>query len=584
MNGFFRSFFAALLALFVFSAITTVLSIIFLIVVASGQKVTTGEKAVLVINLADHFQEIPPSDPLAQFSGGAENTPPSLSRLNWLIAHAKNDPSIHGIYLKAEANNNNFASSEELRNALINFRASGKFIYAYGNVISQRAYYVANVADRIYCNPAGGVEWKGLAIQMPFIKGTLQKLGVEPQIFYAGKFKSATEPLRETQMTEANRVQSLELLSNLNRRFLANVSRERKIDTAALQRYADSNTLHFASAALQLKMVDGLKYDDQVKDELRERLKLSKTGKINFVLPGKYAEAVDYMPSGDDKIALILAEGNIVDGNADRGTIGGQTYMHYIRKAREDASVKAIVIRVNSGGGSALASEVIWREVEAAKKSKPVIVSFGDVAASGGYYMSCGADSIFAQPNTITGSIGVFGVIPNMQKFFNEKLGVTFDEVSTSSNATIMSVTKPLTPLQRQYIQNEIDTIYKTFKTRVAEGRGKSIDYIDSIAQGRVWSGERALQLGLVDRLGGLNDAIAAAARKAKLKNYHLREYPGTQSLKEMIFGDRSQNIKEETLIKELGVDGYKTYSYIKSIRESVGKAQARMPFELIIE
>ena len=453
----------------------------------------------------------------------------------------------------------------------------------YGATISQKAYLVASAADKIYCAPAGGIEWHGFSMTMPFIKGTLEKMEIEPQIFYAGKFKSATEPLRETEMTDANRVQSITLLNDLYGNFLSTIGRSRRMDTATLHRYADSNALQFASDALKYKMVDGLRYDDEVKDEIRQLLKIDKDAGINFITPSKYAEAVDYMPSGDEKIAVIYAEGTILDGKGDRGEIGGDTYRNYIRKARMDNSTKAIVVRINSGGGSAMASEVMWREIILARKVKPVIVSLGDVAASGGYYMACGADSIFAEANTITGSIGVFGVLPNMEKFFNNKLGVTFDEVKTSPDAGFVTVTKPLTPLQKRYFQNSIDTIYQNFKMKVSSGRKKSMEYIDSIAQGRVWSGTRALEIGLVDRIGGLDDAIRSAAAKAGVKRYHLREYPGKEGLLEMIFGSQGES-REAAIRDEIGEEGYKTYTAIRSLKKFLGKAQARLPFEMIIE
>lgn len=583
MSKFFRTFFASLLALVVFSALMIVLLLGVVAAVTSDKEVATGENAVLVINLADHFSEIPPADPIASLTGNEEATPPSLAQLVRLIRHAASDASIKGIYIKCEQNNNGFGSSEEIRNALLACKGKGKFIYAYANAIPQKAYYVANVADKIYCHPYGGLDWHGFAMQMPFIKNMLEKLEVEPQIFYAGKFKSATEPLRETQMTDANRLQSTELLYDMYNHVLVQTAAVRKLDTATLDRYADSNSLQFASAAARLKMVDGLRYDDEVKDELRQQLKIGTSKKINFVSVGRYAQAVGSDASGSDKIVVIYAEGTIIDGNGDRGQIGGDTYRNHIRKAREDNSVKAIVLRINSGGGSAMASEVMWREVELARKVKPVIVSFGDVAASGGYYMACAADSIFAQPTTITGSIGVFGVLPNMQKFFNNKLGITFDEVKTSPDATLMSITKPLSPVQRQYIQHEIDTIYNHFKYRVAQGRKKPMAFIDSIAQGRVWSGTQAVKLGLVDRLGGLDDAIAAAAARAKLKDYRLREYPGEQNMIEMLLGDRSAE-KEAALRKELGVQGYQAFCTIRSLQQMTGTIQARMPFDIIIE
>ena len=582
MNNFFRSFFAALLALIVFSGMLLVIFIVMVAAISSQKKAGIEEKAVMVVNLSTHFPEIPPADIISEITDN-RSAQPSLSHLTRLIQHAKNDASVKGIYLKCDNNANDFASSEAIRTAIIDFRRAGKFVIGYGATISQKAYLVASAADKIYCAPAGGIEWHGFSMTMPFIKGTLEKMEIEPQIFYAGKFKSATEPLRETEMTDANRVQSITLLNDLYGNFLSTIGRSRRMDTATLHRYADSNALQFASDALKYKMVDGLRYDDEVKDEIRQLLKIDKDAGINFITPSKYAEAVDYMPSGDEKIAVIYAEGTILDGKGDRGEIGGDTYRNYIRKARMDNSTKAIVVRINSGGGSAMASEVMWREIILARKVKPVIVSFGDVAASGGYYMACGADSIFAEANTITGSIGVFGVLPNMEKFFNNKLGVTFDEVKTSPDAGFVTVTKPLTPLQKRYFQNSIDTIYQNFKMKVSSGRKKSMEYIDSIAQGRVWSGTRALEIGLVDRIGGLDDAIRSAAAKAGVKRYHLREYPGKEGLLEMIFGNQGES-REAAIRDEIGEEGYKTYTAIRSLKKFLGKAQARLPFEMIIE
>lgn len=583
MNNFFRSFFAALLALVVFSGIIVVMIVVAIAALSAEKEAVTGEKAVLIIDISDRFPEIQPSDVVAQLTGNDDAAPPSLYHMTRLIRHAKTDASVKGIFLKCENNNNDFAASQEIREALKDFKTSKKFVIAYASSISQKAYLVASEADKLYCAPTGGLEWHGFAITLPFIKGTLQKMEIEPQIFYAGKFKSATEPLRETEMTEANRLQSAALLNDLYSQFLTQVSSSRKIDSAILRRYADSNAVQFASAALQNKMVDGLKYDDEVKDEIRRMLKVEKDKKINFISPAKYASAVDYTPSGREKIAVIYAEGNIIDGKGDRGEIGSETYRNYIRKARLDKSVKAIVLRINSGGGSASASEVIWREMELCRKVKPVIVSFGDVAASGGYYIACAADSIFAGANTITGSIGVFGVLPNMEKFFNNKLGVTFDGVKTSPDAGFLTVTKPLTASQKRYFQNSIDTIYLHFRQRVAHGRDMPLQDVDSIAQGRVWSGARALQVGLVDKIGGLDDAIAAAAAKAGVKEYRLREYPGKQNFIEMLLGDKESS--KETMIKEeLGNEGYIAWSTIRNMKQFLGKAQARMPFEIIIE
>lgn len=581
MNSFFKTFFASLLALAVFAMVMLVAVVIAASSLQSAKKAVTGENAVLLLDLSVHFPEVQESNPMSALSGDIQ---PTLYDAVRIIRHAKDNDAVKGIFIKCGGNNNDFASSRELRNALADFKSSKKFIMAFADAIPQKAYYVASVADRIYCAPTGGVDWHGMSLTMPFIKNMLDKLGIEPQIFYAGKFKSATEPLRTTQMTEANRVQSLELLGDVYGDFLKEISNARQIDTAALRRYADSNQVQFAQQALAAKMVDGLKYDDEVKNEIRRKLRVDKDDAINFVSIAKYAEAEDYEKSGRNKIAVIYAEGNILDGTGDRDRIGGETYRNYIRRARMDKTIKAIVIRINSGGGSSSASEQMWREVDLATKVKPVIVSFGDVAASGGYYMACAADSIFAQPNTITGSIGVFGVIPNMEKFFNNKLGITFDGVKTSPDAGMMTVTRPLTAAQKRYFQNSVDTTYYQFKSRVASGRDKSIDYVDSIAQGRVWSGRKAVQLGLVDRIGGIDDAIAAAAAKAKIKDYRLREYPGKQNFFEMLFDDNKDQKKETMIREELGEEAYNTYSSVKNIKQSIGSAQARMPFEVIIE
>ena len=349
-------------------------------------------------------------------------------------------------------------------------------------------------------------------------------------------------------MTEPNRIQTTELLHDLYGQFLTHVSESRKIDTASLRRFAVLSQIRFPEDALKNKLIDGLRYDDEVRDEIRKSLKISASEKINFISLGKYAEAVSVRKIGTDKIAVIFAAGNIVDGTGDRSQIGGDTYRNLIRKARLDKSIKAIVLRVNSGGGSAMASENIWRELILTKKEKPVIVSFGDVAASGGYYISAPADSIFAQPNTITGSIGVFSVVPNMQKFFNNKVGMTFDAVKTAPDADAGSIVQPLTPSQQRFFQESVDSIYIVFKRRVSQGRKMDPGKVDSIGQGRVWSGTRALQLGLIDRLGGLQDAIAAAAKMAKLRNYGLHEYPEPQSLFDYFMGSREETMKNEAI------------------------------------
>lgn len=585
MRNFLKMFLAALLALIVFGTISFFFFVGWVASIASMERTeSVGAKAVLTVDLSIPYQEKMQDNPLADFGAADQYDIPGLYDVVRMIDKAAGDSAVKGLFIKANANNNGMAASEEIRKAIIQFKKSGKFVYAYGDMISQKAYYVSSVADKIYCNPKGAVDWRGLSVQYLFLKGTLDKLEIQPQIFYAGKFKSATEPFREKQMTEPNRIQTAEIINDIFKYTLARIGEARKIDTAALRRYADENMLQFADAAVRFNMIDGLKYEDEVREELRTKLRLDKDN-INFVSLERYAKAANYKTTGKDRIAVIYAQGDIVYGKGEEGQIGSSSYAALIRKARQDKTVKAIVLRINSGGGSSLASENIWREMTLARKDKPVVVSFGDVAASGAYYVACNADSIFSQPNTITGSIGVFALIPNMQQFFNNKLGITFDEVNTGPNADALTVTEPLSPAQRTYIQNEIDTIYHDFKSRVAEGRKLDMNYVDSIAQGRIWSGERALALKLVDRLGGMQDAIDCAARMAKLKDYRLREYPESKGFFERFFGGYNNTATRNKILKEeLGADGMKIYQTISKVKLLMSTTQTRMPFEFSIE
>lgn len=584
MRNFFKIFFASLLALIIFSLIGVLILVGMISSAASPNKPDIENNAVLVLDLTKQYKEQKDESVLGAFTSNSDNDVPGLYDVVRMIDYAKTDNSVKGIYIKCDDNANGFAASEELRNALTDFKKSRKFIIAYGDVMSQKAYYVTTAADKVYCNPKGLVDWRGMASTLFFIKGTLERLEIQPQIFYAGKFKSATEPLREYQMTEANRLQTSVYLNDMYSRMLTAVSEKTKVDTASLHNLANQGAIKTAYDALNYKLIDGVKYDDEVKSEIIGKLGIKDTAKINYVSLGKYAKAADFKKSGGDRIALIYAEGEIKDGKGEDGEIGSDDYRNLIRKVRMDKNIKAIVFRVNSPGGSALASEEIWREITLAKKAKPVVVSFGDVAASGGYYISCNADSIFAQPNTITGSIGVFGIIPNMKNFFNKKLGITFDAVKTGPFADMLGVNRPLNDAEKMFIQNSIDTIYGAFKGRVSEGRKLSLANVDSIAQGRVWTGQRALQIHLVDRLGNINDAINCAMRMAKLKDYTLKEYPEKKSFFEKIFNDYKNDVKTKTIKEEIGEEQYAIFKQLKSIRKMVAIPQARLPFEIDIQ
>ena len=581
MRGFFKTFFAALLALAIFFV---VLLIVVLVMFSPGRP-EVGKRAVLVVDLGQTFREQTVANPLSSLGSDDEYDVPGVYDVVRLLKYASTDTAIRGIYIKCNNDPNGFSTNGEIRQALADFRKSGKFVYAYGEMITQKAYYVATVADKLYCNPKGDLEWKGFASQMPYLKTALQKLDIDPQIFYAGKFKSATEPLREDHMTDANRLQLTDLLNDLFNQVLYTAADSRGLDTAVLRKCVNEHRILFPSDALHYKLVDGLRYDDEVKDEIRRRLGIDTHAYLNFITLGKYAKAVDYKAVGKDKIALIYAEGDVVDGKGDNDEIGSETYRWLIRKARFDKNVKAIVVRVNSGGGSSLASEDIWREVTLARKEKPVIMSFGDVAASGAYYLSCNADSIFAMPGTITGSIGVFTIVPNLQGFFKNKLGVSFDGVKTAPEADILSNVRPLTTEERVLVQGVIDTIYTDFKTRVADGRNKGMGYVDSIAQGRVWSGAMGLRLGLVDRLGTLQDAVDCAARMAKTRDYRLVEYPEPKNILELLMGKYKHTSGMKAAVKEeLGEDGYRTWITLKKIKSMMGVTETRLPFDLNID
>lgn len=580
MKGFFKTFFASLLALVVFTVIGILILIGFIVSATSSDKPIIGSHAVLVLDLSHTFKEQSQEHPFDVLLNKGDAEVPALYDMIRMIHHAKSDTAVKGIYVLCGSNDNGFAASEELRQALLDFKTSRKFVIAYGETITQKGYYVGNTGDKIYCHPQGGVDWGGFSSSLLFLKGLLDKLEIQPQIFYAGKFKSATEPLRVTQMTDANRLQTSVWLGDLYNRFLAAAASARKLDTAKLRSLAVAGSIQTAHDAFSNGLVDGLKYDDEVKKELSERLRQKETEKINFVSFGDYSEAVDYrQATGEDRIAVIYANGDIVSGNGDNDQVGSDTYRNLIRKVRLDKTVKALVFRVNSPGGSSLASDVIWREISLTRKEKPVIVSMGDVAASGGYYISCGADSVFANANTITGSIGVFSIVPNFQSFFKNKLGITFDGVKTAPYADMGGGDRPLNETEKRFFQAATDSIYYTFKSRVATGRKKDIGYVDSIAQGRVWTGARGLTAGLVDRIGTMQDAMNCAARMARLKEYRVKEYPEKKSFFEQLLSNYKKTIKTNMIREEVGEKQMRLIKELKQTKEMIGIPQARLPF-----
>jgi protease-4 len=578
MIGFILSFFVVFLVL-----ITIVVAIVSS--AGSDEKVSPASNSILHVRLDYPIKERTDKNPFAELGlmGFESKQTLGLNEILENLEEAKKDDHIKGIFLDVSSLAAGFATIEEVRNALIDFKKSGKFILAYSEVYTQGAYYLASVADKVYMNPEGMIDFRGLSTEIMFFKGSLEKLEIEAQIIKVGTYKSAVEPFILDKMSEPNRQQVNSFLGSMYDHFLTEISRSRKISKKTLFSLADSSKIRNPNDALVYKMIDGLKYKDEVIDELKSKSGIEKNKELKSVSIEEYAPAPEENSSGSsNRIAIVYANGEIISGEGNDESIGSDRISRAIRKARLDNKVKAIVLRVNSPGGSALASDVIWREMVLSKKVKPVIVSMGDVAASGGYYIACAADSIFAQPNTITGSIGVFGIIPNMQKFFKNKLGITFDGVKTGRYADIGSINRPLTDAERMIIQQEINKVYSTFTQKVADGRKKSQSYVDSIGQGRVWSGTEALQNGLVDRLGNIDDAIASAAKKAKLKDFKIVSYPDQVDPIKSFFDNSGDKIKTYFMKRELGDQ----FIYYEQMQHAINLSgvQARIPYNIQVK
>jgi protease-4 len=585
MKQFFKFVFASMVGIilsFILLFVITIASI-GLLVSSSNDKVIVAENTILHVNLNVPIVERGVNNPFDDLDLGPFKGDKTLGLDDILksINHAKSDDNIKGIYLDVSYLMTGFASIEEIRDALIEFKKSGKFIIAYSEVYSQGAYYLASVANKIYLNPQGILELKGFSSEVMFFKGALDKLEIEAQIIKVGTYKSAVEPFILDKMSEANKLQTKELLGSMYNHFTTQISASRKIPQDSIIAIADGLKSRAPEDAVRYKLVDALKYKDEVLDELKAKTGIAKKKNLKTVSVSDYAGTVTDKSTASDRIAVIYANGEINSGEGDENTIGSEGISKALRKARLDDKVKAVVLRVNSPGGSSLASDVIWREVLLTKKVKPIIVSMGDYAASGGYYIACAADSIFAEPNTITGSIGVFAIIPNMKGFFNNKLGLTFDGVKTGQFANLGDISRPLTAPEKMILQREVNRTYNDFTKIVANGRKIPQTYVDSIGQGRVWTGEQALKLKLVDRIGHLEDAIASAAKKAKIKEYKIVNYP---EIKDGLFGfldDSEDKIKTYMVKQELGVS-YPYYQKLKKVVDMKG-LQARMPYEIEI-
>ena len=586
MKNFLKIVFGSCLGVFLAGIVMMLLSFGTLgaVMGAGGEKADVDNGSVLVLKFDNLIPEKTNNLPVDPMDFKSEKVV-GLHDLIRTIEHAKEDSDIEGMLLDMSSMPGGNTTKSSIRKAIQDFKSDGKFVVAYSENYSQGAYYMASVADKIYVHPLGGIEFGGFGGTIPFFKDMIDRLGIKMQIYYAGQFKSATEPFRLNKMSEQNRMQTREYLDGMYQIFLEDISAARDIPVSTLRSVANEYKLRKAEDCVSHGFADAVGYYDEVLSDLRGRLSLDEEDKIPSITISKYANGrYGKTSTAKDKIAVVYAEGSIVTGKGEAGNIGGDKYAKIVRKLRQDDKTKALVLRINSGGGSALASDIMWRELELFKQTgRPFIVSFGDVAASGGYYIACGADSIYAEPNSITGSIGVFGMIPSMQEMLREKVGVTFDTIKTGKYAHGITPFIDISPEEGQLIQEGVDDIYETFLKRVADGREMSRDAVHEIAQGRVWLGTKGQEIGLVDVMGDLNDAIVAAAEKANLDNYRTSEYPRVKEpLQQMIdqfTGAEEANFQEHFIKKELG----ELYPYIKELSEvkRMKGPQARMPFVL---
>ena len=561
MKSFFKTFLASFLGsalLLVVLFIVMITSIISSIASSSDTAVSVKPHSLLYMTLNYEIPERSNANEFGLVFTGNGFKMSDNAGMNDIINNIKaaaTDPNISGIFLELSTIGTSSANIEEIRNALNEFKKSGKFIVSYSETYSQSAYYLASVSDEIYMFPDGVLDIHGMASQNIFYKHLFDKLDIEMQIIRPAnnKFKSAVEPYFLDKMSDANREQNTVLLNSIWEKICNDISASRGIDIELINKMADDMTLMFDSeAAVKYNFIDGLMYRDELIAKLQSNLNIGDK-KLTLIKNTQYAKVRPELYSGNDKIGIVYAEGQIIDGEGDATTIGGESLSKAIRAARNDKNVKAIVMRVNSPGGSAMASEVIRREVELAAKEKPVIVSMGNYAASGGYWISSSSDYIFADPNTLTGSIGVFGTVPNLKGFMNNKLGLTFDEVKTNENSDFGSLTKPLSPHQLKMMQKHVTDTYDNFITLVSETRNLRKTFVDSIAQGRVWSGSDAIEIGLVDELGGIEQAIAYAAEKAGLESYSIKEFPKQEDMFESLLKTDKQEYYTKTILNKLG-------------------------------
>ena len=579
--------FSTVVGLFVFFMLS-VFGFIIMAFLFSGDsdKIVVKSNSVIELNLEHitHDYAGKYSDPWVLLFSKDNNV--GLTDVINAIRAAKTDDKIKGISIVNNVSSIGMAQAKALRNELQEFKKSGKFVVAYGNTYSQKEYYLNSIADTIYLNPIGEMDFKGLSTEILFFKDLQEKSGIKLEVIRHGKYKSAVEPFLDNKMSDANREQVTALLSSVWGSIAADISKSRNIPVERLNQIADGLLARTPEMAKAEKLIDRIAYEDEYHAGIKKALKVKKDKDYNSIPVKDYAKNNASLPQdrdSKDKIAVIYAQGEIRNGEGDVDYIGEISMRRSLEKARKDKNIKAVVLRIDSPGGSALTSELIWREIELTKKTKPVVVSMGNLAASGGYYIACNANQIFAEENTITGSIGVFGILPNFVQLTN-KIGVHAETVSTHKNAANYSPFSPLDPTFRAVTQEAVEKIYTTFVTRVATGRKMTFEQVDQIAQGRIWSGTEAIKIGLVDKIGGLDDALAAAARLSKTKTYRTENFPEYEkTIADLFQGFPFAQSKASLISEEIGAENYKIWQTVKKLQSQKG-VQASLPFEIAIK
>ncbi len=547
--------------------------------------------AVLTLKLnypiVDRVQDGNPLAALALLNPN-EQSPLGLNDILSSIEKAKTDNNIKGIILDLTTFQAGYAKLTEVRNKLEEFKATGKFIYAYADYYYFPTYFMASVADSVFVNPEGEMAFNGMVAQVTFFAGALEKLGVNMQVVRAGKFKGAVEAYTRNNLSPENKEQIEIYINSVFNETLAKISKSRKIDVAKLKADADELKMKSVNDFKSNGYIDAVAYRDQFYSAMKKRMGVKEDHKVPLISEQKYAKSLEDVGSGSDRIAVVYASGDIIGGEGDGTQIAADDLAETLKNVRLDKKVKAVVLRIDSRGGSSLASDIIWREAKLLSAAKPLIVSMSDVAASGGYYIATPARKIVAEPTTITGSIGVFGLIPNAQKLLNDKLGIEFEYVGTGKHSDIGRIDRDMTLAEREYIESIIDKIYDTFLSRVAEGRKMTKEQVHEVAQGRVWTGVMAKEVGLVDELGGLEKAIEIAAKEANLTEYKLKEYPKVQDQLELIVNKMSGNTSFQSKVKEMAkYTGFESYAHYLTEFEKLGtkhSVQAIMPFDISVK